>query len=61
MIVQGLELDLDRRVRHDLVELAVLLPTNELAVLISKLKLKTDLCLESLRIQVTHQQRGRML
>ena len=48
MLVEGLELDLHIGCLHDLVDLAVLLATNELAVLIGKLDLEANLVVEAL-------------
>ena len=49
MLIERLELDLNVRCLHDLVDLAVLFATNELAVLIRELDLETNLVMESLR------------
>lgn len=51
MLVEGLEFDLDRGVGHDLVQLAVLLPADELAVLVGELELEPDFRLEGLRAE----------
>ena len=48
MLVECLELDLDICRLHDLVNLAVLLATNELAVLIGELDLEANLMVETL-------------
>ena len=48
MLVERLELDLDVSSLHDLVDLAVLLATNELAVLVGKLDLEANLVVEAL-------------
>ena len=48
MLVERLELDLDIRRLHNLVDLAVLLATDEFTVLIRELNLETDLVMESL-------------
>ena len=49
MLVEGLELDLHIGCLHDLVDLAVLLPADEFAVLVRKFDLEADLMMESLR------------
>lgn len=48
VFVKGLELDLHVSRLHDLVDLAVLLSTNELAVLIGELDLEANLVVEAL-------------
>ena len=49
VLVERLELDLNVRRLHDLVNLAVLLTANEFAVLVRKLDLEADLVMESLK------------
>jgi hypothetical protein len=48
VIVQRLEFDLDVAGLHDFVDLSVLLSTDKLAVLVSKLNLEADLMLVDL-------------
>ena len=48
VIVQRLEFDLDVAGLHDFINFSVLLPANELAVLIRKLDLETNLVLVDL-------------
>ena len=47
--LKGLKLDFDASSLHDLVELAILLAADELAMLISKLNLKSNFVMESLQ------------
>lgn len=51
MLVKRLELDFRVRRLHDLVDLAVLLPADELAVLVGQLKLEADFMVEGLQPQ----------
>ena len=48
VLIERLEFDLDVSGLHDLVNLAVLLATNELAVLIGELDLEANLMVETL-------------
>lgn len=48
MVIEGLELDFHVRRLHDLVDFAILLPANELPVLVCKLNLEPDLVMEGL-------------
>lgn len=50
VVVEGFKLDLDVGGFHDLVELAVLLARDELAVFVGELDLEADLVVEGLRI-----------
>ena len=49
MVVERLELDLHIGCLHDLVDLAILLPADEFAVLIRELNLEANLVVEGLR------------
>ena len=48
VVIEGLELDLDVGGLHDLVDFAVLLSTDKLAVLVGELDLEADLVVEGL-------------
>jgi hypothetical protein len=48
VVIKGLELDLDAGCLHDFVDLAVLFPADEFAVLVSEFNLEADLVVERL-------------
>jgi hypothetical protein len=48
VVVEGLKLDFDVGRLHDLVDLAVLLPTDEFSMFVSELNLETNFMVESL-------------
>lgn len=54
MIIERLEFDLDVRRLHDFVDLAVLLPADELSVFVGKLNLEPNFMMESLRESINH-------
>ena len=49
VLVEGFKLDLDICGLHDLVDFAILLPADELSMLVSELNLETNLVMEGLR------------
>ena len=49
VVIEGLELDFHPGHLHDFVDLAILFPRNEIAMLIGQLDLKTDLVMKVLR------------
>ena len=54
VIVESLKFDLDIRRLHDFVNLAVLLPRDELPMLVGKLHLEADLVVECLPFPSVH-------
>ena len=51
VIIECLKLDLHVGRLHDLVDLAILLPTDKFAMLVGQLDLEADLMMKGLRVQ----------